>query len=67
LSIILYVNQLSNTTFSIEINIGSKVLVGKTEGKRLLGRPRGRWEDNIKNGSSGSGKGLWGLDGVGSG
>jgi len=24
------------------------VLVGKTEGKRLLGRPRRRWEDNIK-------------------
>ena len=25
-----------------------KVLVGKPEGKRLLGRPRRRWEDNIK-------------------
>jgi hypothetical protein len=24
------------------------VLVGRPEGKRLLGRPRGRWEDNIK-------------------
>jgi hypothetical protein len=24
------------------------VLVGKPEGKRLLGRPRYRWEDNIK-------------------
>ena len=23
------------------------VLVGKTEGKRPLGRPRYRWEDNI--------------------
>jgi hypothetical protein len=23
-------------------------LVGKTEGKRPLGRPRRRWEDNIK-------------------
>jgi hypothetical protein len=23
-------------------------LVGKPEGKRLLGRPRHRWEDNIK-------------------
>jgi hypothetical protein len=22
--------------------------VGKPEGKRLLGRPSGRWEDNIK-------------------
>jgi hypothetical protein len=25
-----------------------KVLVGKSEGKRPLGRPRCRWEDNIK-------------------
>jgi len=25
-----------------------RVLVGKLEGKRLLGRPRHRWEDNIK-------------------
>jgi len=25
-----------------------RVLVGKTEGKRPLGRPRRRWEDNIK-------------------
>jgi hypothetical protein len=25
-----------------------KVLEGKPEGKRLLGRPRHRWEDNIK-------------------
>ena len=25
-----------------------KVLVGKTEGKRPLVRPRRRWEDNIK-------------------
>jgi hypothetical protein len=24
-----------------------RVLVGKLEGKRLLGRPRRRWEDNI--------------------
>jgi hypothetical protein len=24
------------------------VLVGQTEGKRPLGRPSGRWEDNIK-------------------
>ena len=39
-----------------------KVLVGKPEGKRLLGRPRRRCEDNIK--MDLSGKGLWGLDGV---
>jgi hypothetical protein len=25
-----------------------RVLVGKPEGKRLLGRTRQRWEDNIK-------------------
>ena len=25
-----------------------RVLVGKPEGKRALGRPRHRWEDNIK-------------------
>jgi hypothetical protein len=27
-----------------------KVLVGKPEEKRLLGKPRRRWEDNIKTG-----------------
>jgi hypothetical protein len=27
-----------------------RVLVGKREGKRLFGRPRRRWEDNIKMG-----------------
>jgi len=25
-----------------------RILVGKPEGKRLLGRTRHRWEDNIK-------------------
>jgi hypothetical protein len=25
-----------------------RVLVGKSEGKRPLGRPRRRWEDNIQ-------------------
>jgi hypothetical protein len=25
-----------------------RVLVGKPEGKRLLGRPRRKWEDNIR-------------------
>ena len=25
-----------------------RVLVGKPEGKRPLGRPKSRWEDNIK-------------------
>jgi len=27
---------------------GYRVLMGKPEGKRTLGRPRSRWEDNIK-------------------
>jgi hypothetical protein len=27
-----------------------RVLVGRPEGKRPLGRPRRRWEDNIKMG-----------------
>jgi hypothetical protein len=27
---------------------GYKVLVGKPEGKRPLGRPRRRWEDGIR-------------------
>ena len=26
----------------------NRVLVGKSEGKRTLGRPRRRWEENIK-------------------
>jgi hypothetical protein len=25
-----------------------RILMGKSEGKRLLGRPRSRWDDNIK-------------------
>jgi hypothetical protein len=33
-----------------------RVLVGKPEGKRLLGRPRRRWEDNI---NIGGGRGYW--------
>jgi hypothetical protein len=31
-----------------EDRIAHRVLVGKPEGKRSLGRPRHRWEDNIK-------------------
>jgi hypothetical protein len=31
-----------------EERVVHKVLVGKPEEKRLLGRPRRRWEDNIK-------------------
>jgi hypothetical protein len=25
-----------------------RVFIGKSEGKRLLGRPKNRWEDSIK-------------------
>ena len=40
-------------TVSVLAGIGEdrgvhRVLVGKPEGKRPLGRPRCRWEDNIK-------------------
>ena len=44
-----------------------RVLVGKPEGKKPLGRPRRRLEDNIKMDLQGSWRGSWGLDGVGSG
>jgi hypothetical protein len=37
-----------------------RVLVGKPEGKRTLGRYRRRWEDNIK--MDFSGRGMWGKD-----
>jgi hypothetical protein len=36
-----------------------RVLVGKPEGKRPLGRPRNRWEDNIKMGLQEVGCGVW--------
>ena len=36
-----------------------RVLVGKPEGKRPLGRPRRRWEDNIK---TSPGSEMWGMD-----
>jgi hypothetical protein len=40
-----------------------RVLMGKPEGKRPLGTPRRRWEDNIlKKGSSRSGMDWHGLD-----
>jgi len=36
-----------------------RVLVGKSEGKRPLGRPRRRWEDNIKMNLQEVGRGAW--------
>jgi hypothetical protein len=44
-----------------------RVLVGKPEGKKPLGRPRYRWGDNIKMDLQEVVGGSWGLDGVGSG
>jgi hypothetical protein len=45
------------------------VLVGKPEGRRLLGRPRRRWEDGIRMDirEIGLGGGVCGLDSTGSG
>ena len=42
--------------------VAYKVMVKRRDGKRPLGRPRHRWEDNAKNGSSVSGMGRHGLD-----
>jgi len=36
-----------------------QVVVGKPEGKRLLGRPRRRWGDNIKMDLQELGCGVW--------
>jgi hypothetical protein len=36
-----------------------KVFVGKPEGKRLLGRPRHRWEDGIRMDIRENGWGVW--------
>jgi hypothetical protein len=36
-----------------------RILVGRPEGRRPLGRPRRRWEDNIKMALQGVG---WGMD-----
>ena len=44
-----------------------RVLVGKPEGKRPLGRSRRRWEDNIKMDLQEVGCGGYGLDRAGSG
>jgi hypothetical protein len=44
-----------------------RILVGKPEGKRPLGRPRRRWVDNIKMDLREIGLGWYGLDRTGSG
>ena len=38
---------------------GYSVLVGKPEGKRPIGRPRRKWEDNIKMDLQEVGCGVW--------
>ena len=43
-----------------EVRGAYRVLVGKPEGKRPLGRPRHRWEDNIK--MDLQEVGCWGID-----
>jgi hypothetical protein len=44
-----------------------RVLVVKPEGRRPLGKPRHRWEDNIRMDLQGSGIWVCGLDGASSG
>jgi hypothetical protein len=31
-----------------EMTVAQKILVGKPDGKRPVGRPRRRWKDNIR-------------------
>jgi hypothetical protein len=50
-----------------ESRVVHRGLVEKPEGKRPLGRPGRRWEDNIKMDFQKVGVGSWGLDRVGSG
>jgi hypothetical protein len=38
-----------------------KVLLGKPEGKRPLGRPRHRWEDGIRMDLGKTGWGVWSV------
>jgi hypothetical protein len=42
-----------------------QILIGKSEGKRPLGRPKRRWEDNIRM-DVGNRVGRYGLDSSGS-
>jgi hypothetical protein len=42
-----------------EVRGAYNILVGKPEGRRPLGRPRRRWEDNIKMDLREMGFGMW--------
>jgi len=44
-----------------------RVLVGEPEGKRPVGRPRRRWDDNIRMDLQEVGMWVYGLDRAGSG
>jgi hypothetical protein len=48
-----------------EMRSAYKILVGKCEGKRSLGIPRRRWEDNIKRDLRGIGWGVLNASGSG--
>jgi hypothetical protein len=50
-----------------EVRGAYNILVGKPEGRRPLGRPRRRWEDNIKMDLREIGFWGCGLDSLGSG
>jgi hypothetical protein len=43
----------------VEVRGAYKILVGRHEGRRPLGRPRRRWEDNIKMDLREIGLGMW--------
>jgi hypothetical protein len=42
-----------------ESRVVYRILVGKSEGRRSLGRPRRRWEDNLKIDPREAGWGAW--------
>ena len=46
--IIIIISWAGHVAHMGEERVVHKVLVGKPEGERPLGRPRRRWEDNIK-------------------
>jgi hypothetical protein len=51
LSVIIVENKINSTSNTARMGEGRgvhRVLVGRSEGKSPLGRPRRRWEDNIK-------------------
>jgi hypothetical protein len=51
----------------VEVRGACNILVGKPEGRRPLGKPRRRWDDNIKMDLGEIGFGGCGLDSFGSG